>query len=256
MSIHGLLAADFVLNPPTRNWVNVIPTVTEFNSIPFFWPEAAQKMLPGAAKRLLDKQRSTFGRDWEQFQSGYPKVASEDYMHAWFVVSTRAFYQETRQTLRYAWRDRLALLPVADLFNHAAVGCKVSYGADSHEMIADRKYSKGDEACTSYGEHSNDFCWPKLNAEEAALLKQMKTAAALRQVCGPATEEEALRDDDGWFEKTSATIDGVKLRELLTKCRGRIQGHRRDVLALGDSSERYQALLRQRWGCEDRKELK
>lgn len=269
MSIHGLLAADFVLNPPAESWVNVIPTVAEFSSIPFFWPQAAQKLLPGTAKRRLDKQQSTFGRDWQQFQSEYPKVPIGNYRHAWFVVSTRAFYQETRQTLRYPWHDRLALLPVADLFNHAAVGCKVSYGSDGYEIVADREYSKGDEVCTSYGEHSNDFLLAEygfllqdnahdrfdpddlmtleLDADEIALLKQMKTVAALRQVCGPATEEEALRDDDGWFESTSATVDGVKLRRMLTKCLKGIEAHRRNVLALDDGSHRCQALLLQRW---------
>lgn len=259
MSIHGLLAADFVLNPPAQGWMNVIPTISELNSIPFLWSQAAQNLLPGAAKSLLDKQQSSFGRDWEQFRSAYPNAASEDYIHAWFVVSTRAFYQETRQTLPYPWHDRLALLPVADLFNHAAVGCKVSYCADSYEIIADRKYLKGDEVCTSYGEHSNDFLLAEygfllqnntnyrfdpddlmtreLNAEESALLQQLKTVAVLRQVCGPGTEEKALCDDDGWFENRSATVDNVKLRELLTKCLEGIEGHRQAVLALGGSNQ-------------------
>ncbi len=269
LSIHGLLATEFVLNPPAQSWMNVIPTISELNSIPFLWSQAAQSLLPGAAKSLLDEQQSSFSRDWEQFQGAYPNVASEDYMHAWFVVSTRAFYQETRQTLRYPWHDRLALLPVADLFNHAAVGCKVSYCADSYEIIADRKYWKGDEVCTSYSEHSNDFLLaeygfllqnnandrfnpndlmtPELNSEESALLKQLKTVAVLRRVCGPGTEEQALCDDDGWFEIRSATVDDVKLRELLTKCLEGIEGHRQAVLALGGSSQGCQALLLQRW---------
>ncbi|KAJ3499533.1 hypothetical protein NLG97_g244 [Lecanicillium saksenae] len=272
MSIHGLLAADFILNPPADNWVEVIPTITEFNSIPFFWPKAAQELLPRTAKRLLDEQENNFRRDWEQFQSGYSHVASEDYMHAWFVVNTRAFYQETRQTLLYPWRDRLALLPVADLFNHAAAGCKVSYCADSYDIIADRQYLEGEEVYTSYGEHSNDFLLAeygfllshntkdrfdpedfvssRLNAEETTLLKQMKTLVALRQICGPATEEEFLRDE-GWFEGTSETVDKVRLQKLLAKLLEEVERYRQDVLALNDNIQGYQTLLLQRWNQID-----
>lgn len=270
MSIHGLLAADFLLNPPAESWVKVIPTIAEFNSIPFFWPQAAQELLPGTAKRLLNKQQSSFRRDWEQLRSGYPHVISEDYMHAWFVVSTRAFYQETRETLLYPWHDRLALLPVADLFNHAASGCNVSYCDDSYDIIADRRYSQGDEVCTSYGEHSNDFLLAEygfllqnnahdrfdpedlisseLNAKETALLKQMKTLGALRQFCGPATEDEETRlEDEGWLQSTSEAVDNVQLRQLLTRFLEEIKRYRQDVLALGEGNQGYQTLLLQRW---------
>ncbi|KAM3563175.1 hypothetical protein MY1884_001426 [Beauveria asiatica] len=263
MSIHGLLAADFVLNPPAESWVKVIPTIDEFNSIPFFWPPEAQKLLPGTAKRLLKKQQSNFGRDWEHLQSAYPHIPSEDYMHAWFVVSSRAFYQETQQTLAYPWHDRLALLPVADLFNHASVGCKVSYCAESYDIVADREYGKGDEVCTSYGEHSNDFLLAeygfllqnnasdrfdpddlissRLSLEETALLKQMKTLAALDQLCGPATS------DEGRVENTPGAIDHVRLQKLLAKFLEEIKRCRQNVLALDDGKEGYRTLLLQRW---------
>ncbi|KAM3497804.1 hypothetical protein MY10362_008859 [Beauveria mimosiformis] len=262
MSIHGLLAADFVLNPPAESWVKVIPTIDEFNSIPFFWPPEAQKLLPGTAKRLLKKQQSNFGRDWEHLQSAYPHVPSEDYMHAWFVVSSRAFYHETQQTLLYPWHDRLALLPVADLFNHASVGCKVSYCAESYDIVADREYEKGDEVCTSYGKHSNDFLLAEYgfllqnnandrfdpedlissgsSLEETALLKQMKTLAALDQLCGPATS------DEGRVKNTPGAIDHVRLQKLLAKFLEEIKGCRQNVLAL-DDSKGYRTLLLQRW---------
>ncbi len=272
MSIHGLLAADFLLNPPVKSWIKVIPTLAELSSIPFFWPPAAQELLPGTAKRLLKKQQRSFHRNWEQLQSGYLNIASEEYLYAWFVVSTRAFYQETRQTLQYPWHDRLALLPVADLFNHAAFGCHVSYRGDSYEIIADREYSRGDEVCTSYGDHSNDFLLAEygfllqnnphdrfdpndlitseITAEDTALLKQMKTLAVLRQVCGPATEE-TLPDDGEWSQNTSQLFNHVRLRELLAKSLEEIEGHRQNVLALGDDNHGYQTLLLQRWNQID-----
>lgn len=269
MSIHSLLAAEFVLNPPAKSWRNVIPTIADFGSLPFFWPASAQKLLPSAAKRLLDNQQRSFQKDWEHFRSGYPGTPPDAYKHAWFVVNTRAFYQETQETLRYPWHDRLALLPVADLFNHAAVGCQASFSADSYEIIADRDYRIGDEICTSYGDHANDFFLAEYgfllqdndydrfdpegllssepSAEEAKLVKHMKTSAVLRQVCGPPTEEEHLFDDEEWSEEDLEEADDVQVCKLLAKFLKSIDGYRRDVEKLADGKQGYKALLLQRW---------
>ncbi|TQV92104.1 hypothetical protein V2A60_004404 [Cordyceps javanica] len=269
MSIHGLLAADFVLNPPSKNWLEVIPTISEFNSIPFFWPRDAQALLPGAAKRLLEKQQSSFRRDLEQFQNAYPHVASKDYMHAWFVVSTRAFYQETPQTLAYPWHDRLALLPVADLFNHADTGCEVSYYTDSYTILADRDYLKGDEVCTSYGEHSNDFLLaeygfllkdnphdridpndlvsPEMNTQEIIMLSQMRTLASMSPIFSPANADEMAPHDKDCSEDISGAFDTEQLKKVLAKSLENIKRHHDDVLALSDEDQQYQSLLLERW---------
>ncbi|KAJ3494272.1 hypothetical protein NLG97_g4184 [Lecanicillium saksenae] len=270
MSIHGLLAAEFILKPPPETWVKVIPTFAEFNSIPFFWSQPAQALLPGTAQRLLKAQQRNFSRDWEKVQSAFPQVSRQDYAHAWFVVSTRAFYQETEETLQYPWLDRLALLPVADLFNHAAIGCKVQYNTDGYDVVADRSYSEGDEVYTSYGEHSNDFLLaeygfllqnnthdrfdpedlapPDLSVEDTALLKQMKTIPMLRQVCGPASEEEFIPG----FKRSNVTPAGAydrsQLRKLQSKLLTEAKERRSHVVASSDCTEDQKATLLQRWG--------
>ncbi|KAM3455310.1 hypothetical protein MY3296_002498 [Beauveria thailandica] len=129
--------------------------------------------------------------------------------------------------------------------------------------MLDREYGKGDEVCTSYGEHSNDFLLAeygfllqnnandrfdpddlissRFSLEETALLKQMKTLAALDQLCGPATP------DEGRVENTPGAIDHVRLQKLLAKFLEEIKGRRQDVLALDDGKEGYRTLLLQRW---------
>lgn len=277
MSIHGLLAADFILSPPSENWTRVLPSFADFSGIPFFWPEEAQKLLPGAAKHLLENQQTKFHRDWEQLRRGHPRVALDDYKHAWFIVSSRSFYQETPRTLRCPWEDRVALMPVADLFNHAAVGCKVSYSEEGYEITADRDYHPGDEICTSYGNHTNDFLLVEygfvlddstcdrfdpvdlissaLGSEEAALLWQMRRSPAYQQVCGPATEEGGVYDDAGWDEEDQPErqVDHVRLcQTLASKCVEEIKERRREVSTLGDGSQLYQRLLLERWDQIDK----
>lgn len=53
--------------------------------------------------------------------------------------------------------DRLALLPVADLFNHADSGCESAFSPRSYTITADRAYGTGEEVHICYGSHSNDF---------------------------------------------------------------------------------------------------
>ena len=159
MSIHGLLAADFTLNPlPWAEWRKLVPQFAHFHkSLPYFWPNELQRQLPAAAGKLLQKQQDAAERDWNMFHGESSEVAFEDYVYAWFLVGTRAFYYDTPDTRPYPWLDRLAVLPVADMFNHAATGCSVSFSAKSYTFTTDRQYLQGDEVCTSYGEHSNDF---------------------------------------------------------------------------------------------------
>lgn len=53
--------------------------------------------------------------------------------------------------------DCLALVPLADGFNHADIGCKVIFSPSGYKIYADREIEKGEEVYTSYGNHSNDF---------------------------------------------------------------------------------------------------
>ncbi|KAL6699006.1 hypothetical protein J3F84DRAFT_364610 [Trichoderma pleuroticola] len=73
------------------------------------------------------------------------------------IVNTRSFYNETPETLKYHWEDGLALIPVADLFNHSDDGCKVNFSSHVYQIVADRAYNKGEELFISYSSHSNDY---------------------------------------------------------------------------------------------------
>lgn len=164
MSIQGLLAAELAVGmasgrPPFPAWNAVLPTRRDIKtSVPLLWPPKLQRLLPAAVRTRLRKQGRNFARDWAAFSGGYPRIAKEYYSYAWLLVNSRTFYFETTRTAAYPWADRLAQLPVADLFNHAAEpGCKVSFSAKGYEVVAIDDYGAGQEVNISYGDHSNDY---------------------------------------------------------------------------------------------------
>lgn len=159
MSIHGSLAAQLALHRETMdNWAVKVPELSAFqDTMPMFWPRELRDLLPAEAKSLVDQQRSRFESDWNKFAAAFHDASREKYLHCWLLVNTRAFYFETSLTAMFPWHDRLALLPLADMFNHDNVGCALSFSTDGYTLTADRPYSAGEEVCISYGNHSNDF---------------------------------------------------------------------------------------------------
>jgi len=158
--LHGLLAADLTLDKTNKftSWNAVFPTTADFEaSMPFMWPKELQNLLPKPAKDLLEKQRAKFQREWDTVAKAFPHMRREEYLHSWLVVNTRTFYYVTPKMERFLPEDRLAMLPVADLFNHADSGCQVSFAPESFTIKADRAYHTGEEVYVSYGGHSNDF---------------------------------------------------------------------------------------------------
>lgn len=159
MSVHGLLAADVALRRTAwAEWARLVPSWSELETaMPLTWSQGLRDMLPAEANRLVAQQHVKFKKDWEMFKKGYPSSERQAYLYAWLLINTRGFYYETPALLKYPWHDRLALIPIADLFNHAAVGCMVEYSPDGYQIVTDRAYQAGEELRTSYGEHSNDF---------------------------------------------------------------------------------------------------
>lgn len=159
--MQGLLAADIALDTsePRTQWKESVPTRDDMTeSIPFLWEPTLQALLPDAAAKLLAIQKQKLRTDWEFVSAALPTIAYADFMYYWFVVSTRTFYY-THPDMKKP-RDAnecLALIPFADYFNHAEVGCKVSFSPTGYTFSADRKIRKGDEIYISYGNHSNDF---------------------------------------------------------------------------------------------------
>ncbi|CAH0054413.1 unnamed protein product [Clonostachys solani] len=159
MTIHGLLAAELALHRnPTADWAGLVPQWTDFEAtVPMLWPEELQLLLPAEAKRILAKQLARFKIDWDTFRKGFPNQDRRDYLYAWLLVNTRAFYFDMNNMMSYPWHDRLALLPVADLFNHANTGCIVSLMTEHYIITADRPYRASEEMCISYRDHSNNY---------------------------------------------------------------------------------------------------
>ncbi|QYT01466.1 SET domain-containing protein [Trichoderma simmonsii] len=159
-TIQGLLAADLALDksPYFKPWKAVLPKMTDFEAgIPMLWPRELSDLLPLESRDNLRKREKEFQSGWSVFNDAFPEVPYEEYAYAWMVVNTRTFYNETPETLKYPWEDRLALIPVADLFNHSDDGCKVYYSPNAYHIVAGRAYKKGEELFISYSRHSNDY---------------------------------------------------------------------------------------------------
>ncbi|KAK8065441.1 hypothetical protein PG997_012188 [Apiospora hydei] len=161
VSFHGVLAADLALDKTAylAAWRKLLPTEKDLTaSMPLMWPEELQALLPKAARDIVQKQDDKFRRHWSKVSKAFPSLTEEEYMYFWLLVNTRTFYLETPELEVFPWEDRLALLPVADLFNHAAdQGCHVAYSATEYTITARRQYEAGEEVFASYGDHSNDF---------------------------------------------------------------------------------------------------
>ncbi|KAL6808963.1 hypothetical protein GGI42DRAFT_316859 [Trichoderma sp. SZMC 28013] len=159
-TIQGLLTAELALDktPYFRPWKAVLPKMSGFEAgMPMLWPRELSDLLPLESRDNLRKREREFQSSWSAFRDAFPDVPIEEYTYAWMIVNTRTFYNETPETLKYPWEDRLALIPVADLFNHSDDGCKVYYSRHMYQIVADRAYKKGEELFISYSRHSNDY---------------------------------------------------------------------------------------------------
>lgn len=121
------------------------------------WPIELQSLLPKPAKNLLKKQQDKFQHDWSAFSVEFNKTSRDHYLHAWLLVNTRSFYYTTPKMDKYPHDDRLAMLPVADMFNHAESSCEATFSWQTYTIRAVRGYAKGEEVHFCYGAHSNDF---------------------------------------------------------------------------------------------------
>ncbi|KAK0749578.1 hypothetical protein B0T18DRAFT_437070 [Schizothecium vesticola] len=171
--VHGVLAASLALdalapNPHFTAWNAVVPSrASLLSSLPIAWPSALLPFLPQPALDLLAKQSANFARDWALFQAHplfpragvTPSITRIDYLYHWLLVNTRTFYHDLSwsTSTRLPAGDRMALQPVADLFNHADAGCGVAFDEEQFIISADRDYDEGEELFISYGAHGNDF---------------------------------------------------------------------------------------------------
>ncbi|KAK4450248.1 hypothetical protein QBC34DRAFT_297266 [Podospora aff. communis PSN243] len=287
-SIHALLAADLTLNgmPELALWRDCLPTLDDFGAaMPFMWHKRLQELLPTPAGQLLENQLGNFHRDWARVSRAFPNLQRDDYLHNWLIVNTRSFYYCTPRMESYPPIDRLALVPIADLFNHADTGCGVSFTPDGFVISTDRKYQLGQEIYISYGSHTNDFLlveygfvpmanrWdktslddvilPRLNSAQKQLLRDRellgpflldaktlgckKTQAAIRLLC-PCSRPRWNRflDEGGCGEHCRGAMNAL-LRSLLVEYLVRVRKTVKEVAGLEVGQNAQRELLGQRW---------
>lgn len=186
-SAHAQLAADLALDKPSTSkhapWSAVMPSRESLAlAQPLCWDPALQAYLPPAARALLRAQQARFARDWAAVRDHLlPALAPSSYSsslltfdrfrHAWLLVSTRTFYYQgggggAAAAAATRREDRLALQPVADLFNHdadadadagaGAADCR-GVGVGVGVIAAGRAYAPGDEVHICYGRHHSDL---------------------------------------------------------------------------------------------------
>lgn len=288
MSIHALLAAELTVDgmPELSLWRDSLPTLADFKTgLPFMWHKKLQELLPKPAREILKKQQDSFYRDWSKVSEGFPDLHLDDYLHSWFVVNTRTFYYATPQTEKYPPVDRLAIVPIADFFNHADTGCEVTFNLDGFVVSADREYHGGQEVSISYDTHTNDFLlaeygffpaanrWdkfcvdevilPKLSTADKELLQGegllgpfmldsetlgcKKTQAAIRLLCSCSRGQwEEFLDVEGCGEHCRGEMNAL-LRLLLADYSATASKAVQDVGELQVGQVAQRELLEQRW---------
>ncbi|KAH7078619.1 hypothetical protein FB567DRAFT_534308 [Paraphoma chrysanthemicola] len=173
--VHGRLAAALALwySDPSheqyRIWQNVWPTEADFQStMPFFYNESLQDLLPQAAANLLRNQRTKLEKDWADLHPHIPAISKDLFTYTWLIVNTRTFYWEypdlpnshprlPRKRTQLTADDCYAMCPFMDYFNHSDIGCDPQSDSKGYSVTADRDYKAGEEVFVSYGKHSNDF---------------------------------------------------------------------------------------------------
>lgn len=225
-----------------------------------------------------------FQRDWRTVEKALPYVSQDQYLHAWLLVNTRSFYYITPKLEKIPHDDRLALLPIADLFNHADVGCESAFSPQCYTFTADRAYRAGEEVHTCYGGHSNDFLlteygfvlaenrWdavclddvilPSLNQEQKDILKAnnflggymldsetvecFRTQVALRML-GCGHDEWRKFADTGVENELSRHEANILLVQFLKKFLDTIRQTLRDIANLDVGQKSQQENLALRW---------
>ncbi|KXJ89535.1 hypothetical protein Micbo1qcDRAFT_189613 [Microdochium bolleyi] len=287
-SIHALLAADLTISAASELslWRDSLPTLAELSiGIPLTWHERLQQFLPKPARNIVENQQHSFRRDWARVAKSFPHLQRDDYLHSWLIINTRSFYYTTPQMETYPSTDRLALVPIADGFNHADTGCEVNSTTDGYVVSADREYDLGQEIFISYGTHTNDFLlaeygfvpmenkWdqtclddvilPRLSPAQKKILRDRellgpflldtvtlgcrKTQAALRLLCPCSRPQwEAFLDDEGCGQHCREAMNEL-LKSLLVEFSATARKAVREVAELEVGQAAQRELLGRRW---------
>ncbi|KAI2635377.1 SET domain-containing protein [Xylaria nigripes] len=290
VSVHGILAAELAHDKSDKYapWSAICPTPQDLTTMPLVWPCELQALLPLRARELLDKQIAKSARDWELVASSYPdKCGREAYTHAWLLVNSRTFYYldaVLKKRRGLSRDDCLALLPVADLFNHGdAEGCHVAFGGDGFAFRATGPCRRGEEVRICYGRHGGDFLLVEYgfvmggNRWDEALLDEVllerldegmrerldaagflggyvldsetvcyRTQVALRLICCSVGEWMRFVDGSDGGERSQDVVDALLL-ELLREYRGRVTSTIEKARGLQVGEQAQRDILVARW---------
>lgn len=175
VTVHGRLAAALALWYTDRKphdyqlWHEVWPTREDFKStMPLYYCEELQSLLPRAAAKHLTNQRDNLEQDWSDVKADIPSIDKDLFTYVWLVVNTRTFYWDypdlsnahprlPKRRAKLTSADCYAMCPFMDYFNHSDSGCEPQHNAHGYSVLADRAYRAGEEVYVSYGPHTNDF---------------------------------------------------------------------------------------------------
>ncbi|KAI1819960.1 SET domain-containing protein [Xylaria intraflava] len=297
ISVHGILAADLALEKSKKYapWSAICPRLEDLATMPLLWPRELQALLPPRARELLDNQVAKSTRDWELVAAAFPGLGSiqsagegsDEYRHAWLLVNSRTFYYLDAAIKRRRGLSRddcLALMPVADLFNHTDEdGCHVAFGGDGFTFRATVPCREGEEVRICYGRHGGDFllveygfvmegnCWDEALLDEV-LLERLdenarerleaagflggyvldsatvchRTEVALRLLCCRLGEWMRFVDGSDGGEGSRAAVDALLL-EILREYRGRVASTIDKVRGLQVGERVQRDILMARW---------
>ncbi|SPO06201.1 uncharacterized protein DNG_08890 [Cephalotrichum gorgonifer] len=288
ISIHGLLAASLALENARNDagsapWRSVFPTPQDLSCMPLLWPASLQRLLPRPARDLVAKQAAKVDSDWKA--ASQLGVERDEYVYRWLLVNTRSFYHAPaggRTAGCAPGEDKMALVPVADLLNHAPSGeCKVTFSSRGLSIAADRAYALGEEIHICYGRHGSDFLlaeygflpdgneWDEVCLDDALLSRLtdaqkdelerlgflgrwrldprtpgcFRTQVALRVLCGcPVRDFVNGAEKEGVQGVVDVYFGGV-LAEFLNDIGERV----REIEGLGAGDEEEREVLVRRW---------
>ncbi|KAL2786557.1 hypothetical protein BJX66DRAFT_328524 [Aspergillus keveii] len=241
--VHALLAAFLCNGEPEdleafQLWRKTWPSRKDFEDcMPILWQENSCLLPPSISGRwknvqkrklefeyesshqnILAQQRMRLRDAWRSVVAVFPETDWEAFSYHWLIVNTRSFfYLMPGHEPPEDRNDAMALLPLADYFNHSDVACNVKF--DGHEYVfrAVKAYNIGEEIFMSYGPHTNDFLFTEYgfyldsNQSEALYLDDI-----IFQDLNPSLQEELNLQQ--YYGNYQVTATGVCYRTEIAAC--------------------------------------
>ncbi|KAL2853907.1 hypothetical protein BJY01DRAFT_232081 [Aspergillus pseudoustus] len=241
--VHAILAA-FLCNgepdglEPYQVWRKTWPSRQDFEDcMPILWPENTYLLPPSISghwkrvqkrslefeyesshQNILAQQKARLRNAWNSVLAVFPQTDWESFSYHWLIVNTRSFfYLMPGQEPPEDRNDAMALLPLADYFNHSDMACNVMFDGQEYVFRAAKAYNVGEEVFISYGPHTNDFLFTEYgfyldaNQPEALYLDDI-----IFQDISPSFQEELNLQQ--YYGNYQVTATGVCYRTEIAAC--------------------------------------